>query len=217
MAEITISDAELFDYPYIRAVLAYLDQTTTSQERFTASETDQAVDIPKSNLRDSLAERLRLSFKLRHTMQAPSPIGKELRHFRLYYPPDAADALAAAWCARQRGGSALAALQADYGEDCTRGVILRRENWPDPKRPDWYCFREMQSYAEDGDEFFSWEDRSRDGYVLFRGGRRVDYFVLSRFFPSPGCIERFSVEYEAYNAAGGSLAVIEGRLTWPPL
>jgi hypothetical protein len=213
MGEISISGGELVDYPYIRGVLAYLDQTTTSHERVTARETDQGVGIPKSKLRDSVAERLRSAFKLRHTIDAPSPIGKELRHFRLYYPPDASDALAAAWCARQRGGSALAALQADYDVDCAGRGILSRENWSDLPPIHKMELDRMRDYAEEGDQLFSYRYYCGFGYRLLRGLRLVHVHEVAHYFES---MKNFRVEYEAYNSAGGSLAVIEGRLIWPP-
>ncbi len=210
--------------PAIRGALAYLDAVTTAEQKRMAETTDQELGIKGMNqnlFRENLASVVSRTFKLALLRGFESDLAKELEAYRLYNKSHSADALAAAWCLSRRGGQAQAALMADY--DYQIGGIIRhtdiaelQKDAKNARDSDNSTWGRLRGFYRDGDFVLYYRYGGGDGYVVLRGRRLVVNCEALYWQMSHTGVAKIIAEIKAYDEAGGSEAVLAGKLVWPP-
>jgi hypothetical protein len=215
----------LDSHPTIRGALAFIEAVATEEQKQEAMKTDQGVGVAsqqwfKLNVRRALAETVQATFKLNDYYGNGSPLAKEMIDFQIYFSEHSADALAAAWCRTKRGGLATDALNADY--DFNYGGIYSLEDVDElvaeAKKLENgnTTWDRLRGYYREGDRVFYYRAGGSRGYVVLRGRRLVcDYESLHMQLSREGGA-KMAGEVKAYRDAGGTEAVLAGKLVWPP-
>jgi hypothetical protein len=198
----------------IFGVFAYIDVTFGKiRDRYSMGE-----QWPADHEVRVLAHHIRAAFRVQDTLGPYlAVIPDRFEALGLYHPDDIADALANGYVLFREGKDPLPAFKRSYLPVWAILREMEEYEWRKPKENQGAIIARQAWHAKPGDRMFRYETLDRIGVMLIRGSHRVQDDETTCMTPTQIGVDNWNVRKKRYDDLGGSKAVIEGTLTWPPL